>query len=89
MKRGKGFFDGEFSVAEGKTPVEPRTIKGVKFVDSPREEEAPLRDAPYIPSEQEWDEIKAEFRRHSFSIGLSIVLSAIVFIFAICALVTK
>lgn len=90
MSKGKGFFDGAFSAPEGKTPIEPRVIKGVKFFDTPREEEErDPHDSPYIPSEKEWRALKREIRFQANVICFSIFIGAAAFIFAIRALVTK
>ena len=93
MSKGKGFFDGEFAAPEGKTPVEKGTIRGVKFVDSPREEEEVEERDPhsvvYIPSEAEWKGLKREIRFQAHAISLAIIIGTAAFILAIRALVTK
>jgi hypothetical protein len=95
MTKGKVFFDYDEPraiPADPNVPLEDaRIIRNVPFVDSPHdvEFEEKAKDVPYVPSETEWLELKAEIRRIAFSTGFAIGLGAAAFIFAIGALVTK
>jgi hypothetical protein len=95
MTKGKVFFDYDeprVILADPNVPLEDaRIIRNVPFVDSPRDgdDEEEVKDIPYIPSETEWLDLKAEIRRIAFSTGFAIGLAASAFIFAIGALVTK
>lgn len=93
MSKGNGFFDGATSASPGKTPVDqPEVIRGVPFVDSPREveDEDNRRDGkPYVPTESEWRDLKSDVKFLSWSTGFAIGLAAVAFIFALGAFVTK
>jgi hypothetical protein len=78
----KNFFDAPIEFAPEKGNPVKNIVKGIRFVDSPKEPEKVEEDhvTPYIPSEKEWREQATDILLAKLFAGMGVFFGALALI---------